>query len=199
MTKNAVSHVWTRHFLFFHIVLELKAEREGGGYMNIEKGNIVTILQQKEIDGRFVGKQGYVAEVKEDGNPDGPIGVQFPAWYKHLFCYPNKPDTIIRFQESELRVDKCWMSLDVLAQAELLFGNMHSVVYWNNRPFIPGVEICQHEGCDKKSTLQILVNCWGTVSQHQVCSDHAVYHGRNCDGFPCRKPKTELVEAPARS
>jgi len=164
--------------------------------MKIKNGDIVTILQEKVVDGRFVGKQGYVAEIKEDGNPDGPVGIQFPSWYKYLFDYPDKSDKIVRFQESELQVDKCWIPLDVPTQAELLFGNQCNVVYWDNRPFIPRVEICHHEGCDKMSTLQILVNCWGTVSQHRVCSSHAFYHGRKCDGFPCKKPETELVKIP---
>jgi len=165
--------------------------------MQIKVGDIVTVLGPAGIAGRFMDKQGYVAEVNEDGNPDGPIGLQFPAWYEYLFVYPDGPDTIVRFQESELRVDKCWTPLDIPTQTKLLFGNMHQVVYWSNRPFLPGKEVCQHKGCPHKATLQILVNCWGTVSQFRVCSEHACWHGRNCDGFPVREPETKKLGTPA--
>jgi hypothetical protein len=151
------------------------------------RGKIVRVLPAEEVNGRFVGKQGYVSEITPDEDPNGPIGVQFPRKYKYLFDYPNSPETIVRFQPEELQIESCWEPLTVPEEAEALFGNMHSQVCWTNRPFWPGIEVCQHQECSNRALLLILVNNWGTVSQFRVCSEHAVWHGRNCDGFPAKQ------------
>jgi len=154
---------------------------------DLKINDIVTVVHP---EWRFTGKQGQVVEIVEDGNEDGPIGVRFPEYYSHLFAYPDKPDTIVRFQISDLKRNTRDDPQDInLRQlGGILFGSsMWHTIYCLGKPLMIGFTDCMHEGCSEKALVRIMVNCFGTVCEADVCKEHFEYHGRNCDGFPFKK------------
>lgn len=176
-----------------------KTQKEG-----IVVGSIVTVqLDPKKYgaNNKFQGKQGEVALIAEDGDEDGPIGVKFPEWHRALdpdffdsFSLPSlnflTPDSVTRFKKDDLRLEKGWRQPKISDEqlCNALFGrNMWHTRFILKTPFIPGYRECMHENCEKKALLRIMVNCWGAVCDHDVCPNHAVYHGCNCDGFPGKK------------
>lgn len=164
-------------------------------------GCIVTIQldPEKYFNNLYQGKQGEVMVIADDEHKDGPIGVKFPAWYEivdpHFFDnqrFTNTVednDSVIRFERNELRVDSGWRQPEIPDEqlCDLLFGrSMWHTRYNLKAPFIPGYRVCQYKDCSKKAFLRIIVNCWGVITEYDVCSEHAVWHGRNCDGFPAK-------------
>lgn len=163
---------------------------------DIRVGSIVTVQldPQKYANSKFQGKQGEVVLIADDGNKEGPVGVKFPGWYKiidwQFFDFDLPRDAVVRFEKNELRVDERWRQPEISDQllCDLLFGrSMWHTRYVSKEPFIPGYRECQHESCKKPAILRILVNCWGVVSDWDVCAEHAAFHGRNCEEFPAKK------------
>ena len=152
------------------------------GQDKIRTGNIVTVIL--ETGGRYVGLQGVVVEIKHDNNPDGPIGVKFPAYCKCNNDLPDKHNTIIRFNFWELRKDEFFQPPLAEEQFNLLFGrSMWHTFGIRTQPLIPGLTDCEHEHCKQKAVFAIWVNIWGTVCQYYVCPKHAKYHGWNVEDF----------------
>jgi hypothetical protein len=152
---------------------------------SILKGNVVTVVHP---DWRFTGLQGVVVGIEEDGNEGGPIGVRFPSWHRHLFDFPSKPDTIVRFVAEDLRVDKELEDPSHEDYLKILFGQMAVYnAYEPNFPLVVGDSICMYEGCEKHAFFKIWVNCWGAASAYYVCGEHACHHGYCMDAFPCKK------------
>ncbi len=149
----------------------------------LSAGDVVTITLP---DTRFTGKQGVVVNILNDGNPDGPIGVRFPEYYKFLFDFPNKPDTVIRFTEADLKKNTRDDKQDITQEqlCDVLFGKMWHSIYSLKRPLMIGFRDCTHKNCSNKVAMRIMVNCHGTVQEIDVCKNHVEYHGRNCDDFP---------------
>lgn len=154
---------------------------------NLEVDDVVTITNPKCPD--FFEKQGVIVEIQDDGNKDGSIGVQFPPWKKYLFQYPDGPDTIVRFEKSDLRKDERLILPDHEQTAELLFRGLAVwEVRWPKMPLVPGRTECMHEGCEKKAWFEAWVNIWGVVHIFYVCGDHASYHGKATEDFPEKEP-----------
>jgi hypothetical protein len=149
-------------------------------------GAIVTVIHQ---GWRFTGKQGRVVEIIEDGNEDGPVGVIFPNYYGRLLDYPYKPGDAMRFQEADLKEITRGDLQDITMEqiCDILFGRMWHNVSTIQQPLMVGFGLCMHVDCEKLVMARILVNCHGSVAEFDVCNDHMHYHGRNNDGFPCRK------------
>ncbi len=73
--------------------------------------------------------------------------------------------------------------MSVAQQAKTLFGESWRV----NRPetfFVPNETICVHKSCRLRAAFQILVNCWGSIYQMDVCRNHASLHGARMDEVP---------------
>ncbi len=157
---------------------------------NLLVGSIVTVVLPNT---RFTGKQGRVSVIVEDGNEDGPIGLVFPGYYKHLFDFPNGPNTVVRFTVEDLRLNTRDDKQDINSEqiCDVLFGRrMWSIIYSIEQPLMIGFNECMHEACKKLVAARIMVNCWGTVSEVDVCKQHIDWHGRNCDGFPFKRNLT---------
>ena len=160
--------------------------------MNLLVGNIVTV---DNPEWRFHKKQGRVEFIRNDGNEDGPVGVRFPSYYGHLFQYPDGEDSIVRFEESDLKLTQLEDGQDIEQEKilDLLFGrNMYMVWYTNKHPLMIGFDICDHEDCEETVRFRIMVNNHGTVVEYDVCVEHTAWHGRNCDGFPYKRPEPKL-------
>jgi hypothetical protein len=147
--------------------------------------DIVTVICP-DID--FTDKQGVIVEIKEDGNPEGPIGVRFPSYYEYLFNYPNSPDTVVRFLPSDLqkntRDDGQNISDEQLCN--VLFGKdmWHSINHLPT-PLMIGFQACTHKDCEQVVVARAMINCHGSVYEVDVCRIHSSWHGSNCDSFPC--------------
>ncbi len=150
--------------------------------MSLEVGNIVTVVSE---DCRFFESQGEIVEIKDDGDPDGNIGVRFGEWYADLFDYPDGKYTIVRFVEKELRQDADW-SLE--AKIVRLYGKhcWHSV-YVLKKPFDP-TEECPEEGCAEQVSRRCLINIWGSIYEIDLCGKHVEkYHGKCGEIFPAKQ------------
>jgi len=164
-------------------------------------GSIVTIRlnPEKYPNSPFQGKQGEVVLIANDENHDGPIGVSFPDWYeiadrdffRFLRDYGLREKTeVIRFEGNELEIEADWRQPEISDErlCDLLFDQS----MWHTRRvlrrlFIPGFYECMYEECEKKAFFRILVNCYGVVVDFDVCPEHAIWHGKSCDGFPAKK------------
>lgn len=146
-------------------------------------GNIVTVVHPDWI---FTDKQGVVVEIVEnDGNKDGPIGVQFPTWYGRLFDYPDNPTTVIRFEAEDLQLNESFRKIPLDDFLKRLFGKMGVWSSWEpTLPLMPGDSDCMYEGCAKKAYFEAWVNVWGAARKFYFCGEHACYHGRCSDDFP---------------
>lgn len=137
----------------------------------IKINSLVTVTHP---EWRFTDKQGVVIGIKEDGNKDGPIGVQFHPWYKYLFDNPRNKDIIVRFTAEDIRVDE---KLEEIPTEGL------SVTFFNWLPrksksnLIIGQTKCQHPDCNRFASFEICVNIWGTNNSAYACSKHAYRHG----------------------
>ena len=158
----------------------------------LEIGNYVTVIGQDFWP--FTDKQGRIAEIEYDGDSDGPIGVKFPEYYRDLWNNPfdSSDNTVVRFEINELR----WDSKEIIPlkyQCDILFGrSMWHSFFSLTDPVKIGKSFCMHECYNELVVKRILVNCWGSVSEADVCADHTEWHGRNCDGFPYKKEKSHV-------
>lgn len=149
--------------------------------MPVKIGNIVTIISQESS---YNGKQGKVAEIKHDGDEDGPIGVRFhrnQIWH----CVDSEAECIVRHQEAELRVDASW---SVESRAEQIYPRRYHSVYQLRFDFSPE-NPCMQAGCAKKATKRCIVNIWGTVSELDLCAEHGVIDGMMGELLPPLKDK----------
>lgn len=73
------------------------------------------------------------------------------------------------------------------------------VTYVRGDHFISGIEECAC--CDKPTAARIVINNNGSVSEVDVCQDHAEWDGRRCDGLPPKQRTTGAVheDSPPRT
>ncbi len=150
----------------------------------IKVGDIVTIMMEESFLWR---QQGEVVSITNDDNPEGPVGVHFERQCAFLFSFPSryKKDGVMRFTESDLRVDVDGYTPE--NRADILFPNFYNFLYVLKDP-IDISQLCMHNGCENNRVKSIFVNTCGTVQEFHVCETHAKeWDGRSCDGFPCRK------------
>lgn len=152
----------------------------------IKVGNIVRVVSEY-VDGRFFGKQAEVIEIRDDKHEDGPLCLRFPKWYKNLFSYPDKPETIVRFQINEVEPCHDWDKISIKQELNLIFGTMWYYYRSKKHPFTLGYSDCDYDGCSDRALIRGYVNCHGTVSIVDLCKKHLEWHGRNCDTFPHKK------------
>jgi hypothetical protein len=80
-----------------------------------------------------------------------------------------------------------WEQEDAL---DALFGRMWTIIFPKPEPFAPGSP-CEFDLCDAVASGRILVNVWGTITEHDACDRHrAFFHGKNLDYLPLRLPDT---------
>ena len=151
--------------------------------MDLVIGNIVTVTL---VDSIFHGTQGEVVEIKDDGDEDGNIGVMpGPDGERYLGYCRNDSERIVRYEESDLRLDNDWTAEN---RTHRLFGNNWHHVYTFSLPLDPEQD-CMHKDCDNKRSARIMVNIWGTVCEFDVCDSHRdEWHGNCADEFPFKKP-----------
>ena len=147
----------------------------------MEIGNIVTVTLQESF---LRGCQGEIAEIKNDRDVDGPIGVRLGRHCSHLFGCEYNPNNAIRFMESDLRVDGDYTSKN---KANMLFPRMwHSLYSYKEQ--LDSEKLCMHEKCHEKRQRRIMVNVWGCATEVDVCNTHAdQYHGKCIEIFPYRQ------------
>ena len=145
----------------------------------ITKDTIVTVTME---DSYLNGQQGQVIEVVEDGDTDGPIGVQFHP--SQMSRYTSSPeDCVVRFHPSELRIDGHWT---VTSRALRLFPRSHHSI--SSLRFAFSLENpCMHEGCGCFACSRIVVNIGGDVIELDVCQMHSNWDGRCADIFPTKR------------
>lgn len=151
--------------------------------MSLEIGNIVTVVDEELL---LYDKQGEVVDIKNDGHEDGPYCVKFGASCDHLLTGPRPRNRIVRFSEKELRKDERW---EIKTWADNLYGDMWHSAYNLPDPWTAENE-CMHEEHGQtsvKSTVRILVNCWGTVYEMDMCDAHRDLHGKCGEILPIRK------------
>ncbi|MCL4404085.1 hypothetical protein M1432_01970 [Patescibacteria group bacterium] len=150
--------------------------------MELKEGE--TSVRIQGTNSLFDGKYATVMKVYKDGDPEGPIGVNFGAYYSWIFGAGFKKNGIVRFQEGEMKVVP-EMPLEVRAMN--LFKGMCMATQAINGP-LDETKPCMHEGCAGKRERRGLVNVWGVVQEFDACKGHYVqYHGHNVDEFPFRK------------
>ncbi len=151
--------------------------------MSLQVGNIVTVTL---AGSPFNGKQAEIVEIKDDGNEEGNIGIIFGHDGEHLLGYcQNDSERTVRFKEDELRLDSDWTPMN---KAYKLFGpHMWHSLFIAKKPFDPEGS-CMHKDCEKKNTVRIMVNIWGSVCEADVCDAHREeYHGKCMDAFPWKQ------------
>ncbi len=156
--------------------------------MPLAVGNIVTVIFE---DCMYFEQQGEVVEIVEDGDSDGPVGVKFGKWCKHLFnSFHDGNFTTVRFEEVELRKDADW-GIEVKAVRCYGARMWHSLCSLR-RPFDPKGK-CQTENCTHFCDQRCLINIWGTVSEIDLCMECAKqYHGKCGEMWPA-KPLTRVA------
>ena len=150
--------------------------------MTIAVDDVVTVVEEED---RHHGKQAKVAEIVNDGNPDGPIGLRFPeGTITRVFDDPE----VFRYEEAELRVDTGWTPKN---RAFWLFGRhvWHSLSPITE-PFEAGGD-CGHEDCPHHTVQRCMVNILGIACEVDLCGGHRdEYHGKSIEHFPWRKQRT---------
>ena len=141
--------------------------------MNTKKIGVGCIVKVIAPDLRFTDKRGFVLEIVDDGNEDGPVGVRFPYWYD-LFDYGTDKDVAVRFNGSDLEIVECFDTMPREKFLKELFGRMGVNVYYERKiPLIPGQTKCGAKDCKKMAYFEIWINCWGTATSYHVCGKHA--------------------------
>ena len=152
--------------------------------MELAVGNIVRVVAEDFV---LHGKQGEIVDV--DHAKELPYSVKFGQSCKHLFDYPRPRKLIGEFAATELQKEDRW-DLEILAKD--LYGTMfHSLAALKN-PFDPAND-CIHEdhmSSPPKATVRIIVNCWGTVYEMDVCEEHKNLHGLCGEILPIRRLAT---------
>lgn len=148
--------------------------------MMLEVGTIVTIA----LKGYFLkGEQGKITKIS--GAEKTRFHVKFPNHSPCAFsrsrCYGQRGV----FKKSSLQENTDWSSLN---KARKIFGTRG----WHATCFLKTPlktnELCMHKECTKKRVRRIIWNCWGTITDVDVCEDHAVeFNGVCADDFPYRK------------
>jgi hypothetical protein len=150
--------------------------------MELAVGNIVRIVGD---DLWLNGKQGEIVEI--DHRKEIPYSVKFGKSCRHLFDYPRPENLIVDFTATELQKEDRW---DLKILADDLYGTMWHSAASLSKPFDPSTE-CMHEdhtASAPKATARILVNCWGTVYELDVCEEHKFLHGLCGETLPIRRP-----------
>lgn len=120
----------------------------------------------------------------------------FEIWYNYLgtatkyhVCAEHAHFHLVAGEDGDFRtpIMECSSEsprkLSIVERAKKVFGENWRI----KRPltfFIPGETFCVHEGCRKHATFQILVNCWGTAYQMDVCPNHVHLHGAKVEQVP---------------
>lgn len=171
-------------------------------------------LVEIKFEGTFFGLIGEVKKYKRDADGD-VIGVKILDCYKRLAVVTDRflnlryylkdrklrmaegDSLLIFFAPQDLVAVKSLpdLSLSIEEKMKILFGSMYHSANIKS-PFFPGIFTCEHEECKKLATLEIFVNICGTVQNWFVCPDHAFYHGRSCEDFPCKQPKSATKQTP---
>ena len=134
----------------------------------LQVGHIVKI-----IDAELFGyeEKVEVVEIKEDNNPDGPIGVHFEEDMPWPSYSNHESDNVIRYQRNQLQFFSTEWDLET--KANRLFGS-HGWYMTQQliKPLNPRLN-CRYKDCKNLREKRVLINCWGTVCEFDVCSSHA--------------------------
>jgi hypothetical protein len=122
----------------------------------------------------YLGKCGKVAEIIDDGDEDGPIGVRFDR--EDIATYVSTDEEcVVRFEPSELEIIT---DFPVEHIANTLFRHSHHTVEEFTFVFSPKND-CMFEDCPQKATRRAVTNIWGRVIERDVCDEHYdMCHGK---------------------
>ena len=115
------------------------------------------------------------------------IRVYIPKKYSWVYGYEyyQKKRFTDSFKPSQLKVVGCIEDFLEMRVSLLYNKSYHSLSTYKYK-FSPNND-CSVEGCNCKAVKRILYNCWGIVSEFDVCEEHAKYDGYCGDGFPHKK------------
>ncbi|MEX0930331.1 MAG: hypothetical protein WDZ79_01490 [Candidatus Paceibacterota bacterium] len=154
-----------------------------------------SVVRDDERNSLLHGCQGEVVHVQNRlwGPPDVTVRFHSQVVSAQGACLPymgpNRDpqfDSFWFYEEysaPRLKRDKAW---EPTALAAILWGRRFHSLYLLKDPFDPH-KLCMHEGCPNACAQRILVNCWGVVSNADVCDEHARLHGWCMDAFPYRR------------
>lgn len=160
------------------------------GRYSIQVGDVVQFVLGE--NNMLNGKYGIVDEINGD-----MVVVHIPKKYGYVygFEYYDKPRFTDEFKLSELKFVGDIVDFPEL-RADLTYSGYHHLTSYNYA--FSDKNDCCVEGCKKKAVKRILYNCWGTVSEYDVCDKHKKYHLMCGDGIST-KSVYRPVEMPERN
>lgn len=127
-------------------------------------GDDVIIIGTKDII--LYQLNGTVKEIL----PSGKVVVHFHKEFSHFFGFEyEKGQTTCEFDPQDLK--KFILAEEPAVKVDRIFHNHWHHLYTMKYKFSPE-NLCMHNGCTNKAVKRILYNCWGTVSEYDVCKDH---------------------------
>lgn len=135
----------------------------------LSPGDDVFIIGEK--DTIFHKKNGTIKEIL----PSGKVSVHFHKEFSFIFGFEyEQGQTTCEFDPKDLK--KFILDEQPEVKANRIYPNYYHTLYTMKYKFSPENN-CMHECCTNKAVKRILYNCWGTVSEYDVCEDH------NKDGY----------------